>query len=140
MIKRLLQKGAGPRPGDRSSVSSSSGARVVVPGTKYSSAIKHTIQLLQRSATDAAGLQGAADVIQCALWGPEDMEDVGFDDVTADEALELWIELEQAKMVNSLAVLSCADRLTPVAMMKHRFFAAATPKTIHNGLMVLQRM
>nr|XP_026689565.1 uncharacterized protein LOC100185033 isoform X1 [Ciona intestinalis] len=144
LMKRLLQNanlasssaGMG-RPGDRSSAASLV-SRVVVPGTKYSTAIKHIVYYLERS--PPVGAQEAAELVQCALWGPEDLEDVGVDDVTPFAALELWIEMEQAKLVNSLAVLNPGDRMVPVSFLKHQYFSTVTPEMLFNGLKTLQRI
>lgn len=141
MVKHILKNSAiissGGRPGDRNSAASSV-SRVVVPGTKYSSALKHIINYLERS--PSVSLQDASEVVQCALWGPEDLEDIGVDDVSPYSALELWIDMEQAKLVNSLAVLSSGDRLSPVSYFKHQFFANATPEMLFKGLKVLERI
>jgi len=144
LIKRLLQNGslatsAGGlgRPGDRSSAASAV-SRIVVPGTKFSTAIKHLIRHLDTA--PPAGIQEAIDVVQCALWGPEDLEDVGVDDVSPYSALELWIEMEQAKLVNSLAVLSPGEKLLPVSFLKHQYFAALNPEVLFKGLKILERV
>ena len=141
LTKILLQNGSlassvSPlsRPGERRSTTSN----VVLPGTKYSAAFKHIIRHLETTPT--LSVQDASQIIQCALWGPEDLEDVGVDDVSPYAALELWIEMEQAKLVNSLAVLASNDRLVPFSFLKHQYFASVTPQFLFNGLKVLQRI
>ena len=133
LIKRLLQKGV--------IVSRTVGARVVVPGTKYSSAIKHVIQFLQRSVTNMHTLDQATHVIQCALWGPEDFTDVDIEGVTKLNALKMWLQVEQAKLVNSLAVLSHNETKSfgTVITMKHKFFSLATPVMIMDAMRILNR-
>jgi len=133
LIKRLLQKGA--------VVSRTAGARVVVPGTKYSAAIKHFIQYLQRSVTSLKALDQAASVAQCALWGPEDFSDVEVEGVTKLNALKMWLEVEQGKLVNSLAVLSHNETKSfgAVITMKHKFFSLATPVMIMDAMRILNR-
>ena len=141
LIKLLLQNGIlastiAPlsRQGERRSTSSA----IVVPATKYSAALKHIIRHLET--TPSLSAVEASHIIQCALWGPEDLEDVGVDDVSPYAALELWIEMEQAKLVNSLAVLASNDRLVPFSFLKHQYFASVTPQSLFSALKVLQRI
>ncbi|XP_076807892.1 uncharacterized protein LOC143451320 [Clavelina lepadiformis] len=141
LIRRFLQSGnlmsTEGHSVDRTSTASAV-SRIIVPNTKYSSSIKHLINYLEQS--PSVGVQEAAEVVQCALWGPEDLEDVGVDDVSPYAALELWIEMEQAKLVNSLAVLTSNDRLVPFSFLKHQYFAAVGPEVLFKGLKVLQRI
>ena len=143
LMKNLLQNcnlaaaAMGRGAADRKSSASTTSA-YVISGSKYSTAIKHIIRHFDTSPT--LDVQEAAQIIQCALWGPDDLEDVGVDDVSPYAALELWIEMEQAKLVNSLAVLASTERLAPLSFLKHQYFATVTPQSLFNGLKVLQRI
>lgn len=106
--------------------------------TKYFSAIKQIVNYFEL--TPMLHVREAAQIVQCALWGPDNLDDVGVDDVTPYAALELWIEMEQAKLVNSLAVLATNDRLIPSSFFKHQFFATVSPQPLFNSLKALQRI
>ena len=136
LIKRLLQNCNSLNYHNR--VLTLREASFVISKTKYSSAIKHIIKHFE--ATPMLHLPEAAQIVQCALWGPDNLDDLGVDDVSPYAALELWIEMEQAKLVNSLAVLASNERLVPSSFLKHQFFANVTPQPLFNSLKILQRI
>ena len=110
----------------------------IAPETKFSQAIHCIIKHFESN--PGLNMEEAVLIIQCALWGPSDLGELSINDVSPYTALELWIEMEQAKLVNNLAVLASTDKFTPSFFLKHCYFASITSQSLFDGLKVLERI
>ncbi|XP_039265990.2 uncharacterized protein LOC120341528 [Styela clava] len=104
-------------------------------------ALKKIVYILteQPQNLDSRAIQSIA---QCALWGPMTSEELDLGMKNTYEALEMWVDMKQAKLVNSIAVLfSGKSNSVPIYMFyKHQYFSQINPESLFQNLRTLQRI
>lgn len=113
----------------------------IIPGSPYSIALQTILNCLEKPGSRVDN-NTVISLAQCALWGPRELDDVDYDDIQPFSSLELWIDMEQAKLVNSLAVLPSGknEPMKPSVFLKYQYFSRVNPQSVFQCLKTLERI
>lgn len=105
------------------------------PNSKYSYALRQMLHYVKYE-EGPKNLAVVTSLAQCALWGPTDLADHGRDYISITSTLELWIEMEQAKLVNSLAVLlsGAKEPMSTPVYLKYQYFSQLNSNSLITSL------